>query len=269
MSASDSAASIALERFPLGAGEGFELHEHDAHQLAWARDGVLMVAIGERSWMLPPSLALWIPAGTPHSASAVRSAATLQGVYLPARIRPPWPGPEVVAVTPLLRELIDYLCRDGLDADARTRAEALVPSLLEPAAGLAIDVPMPGDGRAARIAAGLELDPGDPRDLAAWGRAVGSSARTLSRIFAAETGLGFGQWRSRLRLRASLAHLAAGEPVGTTAALVGFASASAYIAAFSQLTGSTPGAYLARLQGMALSRHDVAAERQTGARPSL
>ncbi len=253
-----STPSIALARFPLGAGEGFATHEHDAHQLAWVRDGVLMVGIGERSWMLPPALALWIPAGTPHSSTAVRSAATMQGVYLPAEIVAPWSGPQVVTVTPLLRELIDYLCRDGLDDEARARAEALVPALLEPADALVIDVPMPRDVRAARIADGLAIDPGDPRDLAAWGREVGSSARTLSRIFAAETGLGFGQWRSRLRLRASLAHLAAGEPVGMTAALVGFPSASAFIAAFAQLTGSTPGAYLARLHGMAPSRHDLA-----------
>jgi AraC-like DNA-binding protein len=253
-----SVPSIALERFALGAGEGFETHVHDDHQLAWVRDGVLMVRIGPRSWMLPPTLALWIPAGVPHSSTAARSAATMQGIYLPVDVGAPWRDPQVVTVTPLLRELIDYLCRDGLDETARVRAEALVPALLEPAQALAIDVPMPHDVRAVRIADGLAIDPGDPRDLAAWGRAVGSSARTLSRIFAAETGLGFGQWRSRVRLRASLAHLAAGEPVGMTAALVGFSSASAFIAAFAQLTGSTPGAYLARLQGMAPSRHDLA-----------
>ena len=46
--------------------------------------------------------------------------------------------------------------------------------------------------------------------------------------------------------------------MGATAALVGFSSASAFIAAFGQLTGSTPGAYLAQLQGVASSRHDLA-----------
>ena len=69
-----SVAAISLERFALDAGEGFATHVHDVHQLAWVREGVLMVRIGERSWMLPPALALWIPAGTPHSSTAVRAA---------------------------------------------------------------------------------------------------------------------------------------------------------------------------------------------------
>jgi AraC-like DNA-binding protein len=258
---SEPDAGILLIPFPLGAGAGFEEHEHDDHQLAWAREGVLTVRIGTRSWMLPPSIALVIPAGVPHASSAARGAADMQGVYLEPRLLPGLDAPLVVAVTPLLRELIEFLCRDDAPADARQRAESLVPALLEPAEAVTIDVPMPRDPRAVRIARALDEDPGDPRDLAAWGRAVGSSARTLSRLFAAETGLGFPQWRSRLRLRAALAHLAAGDPVGTTASLVGFASASAFIAAFAQATGVTPGAHvaqLARLRAVAPSRHDLA-----------
>ena len=249
--------AIVLHEFPLGAGEGFDEHEHEAHQLAWVRDGVLMVSVGERNWMLPPSLALWIPAGTPHASYAARGAATMQGIYLPARLRRDWREPVVVGVGGLLRELIDFLRRDDIADAARTRAEALVPELLEPVQTLTIEVRMPRDPRAVQIARGLLEDPGDERDLAAWGRQVGASARTLSRIFPAETGLGFAQWRSRLRIRAALAHLAEGEPVGSTATLVGFASASAFIAAFSQLTGMTPGAYFAQIGQLAQSRDDL------------
>ena len=113
---------------------------------------------------------------------------------------------------------------------------------------------MPRDERAVRIADALAAEPADDRGLAEWGRYAGASARTLTRIFATETGLGFSQWRSRLRLRASLAHLAAGESVSATATRVGFASASAFIAAFNQLTGTTPGAYFANL---APARHNL------------
>ncbi len=250
--------AILLHEFPLAAGEGFDEHAHERHQLAWVRDGVLMVSIGGRHWMLPPTLALWIPAGTPHASTAARSAATMQGVYLPPELLLGWREPVVVGVGPLLRELIDFLCRDDISETARDRAEALVPELLEPVRTFAIEVPMPQDSRAARIMEELLLDPGDDRDLASWGRLVGASARTLSRIFPAETGLGFAQWRSRLRLRASLAHLAAGESVGATASLVGFASASAFIAAFSQLTGMTPGAYFAQFGELARSRNELA-----------
>lgn len=253
----DDLTAIVLARFPLDAGQGFDEHVHDHHQLAWVRDGVLMVTVGDRNWVLPPTLALWVPAGVPHSSSAARTAATMQGIYLPREMRADWTAPTVVTVSPLLRELIDFLSVEGASTAARATAEALVPELLAPARTFTVDVPMPSDARAVRIADELMLDPGDSRDLGAWGRHVGASTRTLSRIFAAETGLGFAQWRSRLRLRASLAYLAEGESVGTTAMLVGFGSTSAFIAAFSELMGVTPGAYFARAAQLADQRHEL------------
>jgi AraC-like DNA-binding protein/quercetin dioxygenase-like cupin family protein len=239
--------AIALASFAMNPGDRFEEHCHDVHQLAWVRDGILMVTVGDRHWMLPPALALWIPAQTAHTSTAIRSAATMQGIYLPTSMHTEWTEPTAVAVGGLLRELVDYLCRTDLVPSARTAAERLVPELLDPAQSLTITVPMPRDERALRIAEALGQNPADDRDLAQWGRYSGASSRTLTRIFTSETGLGFGQWRSRLRLRASLAHLAAGESVGATATQVGFASTSAFIQAFSQLTGVTPGAYFATL----------------------
>jgi len=250
--------AILLHEFPLDVGAGFDEHEHDDHQLAWVREGVLMVTIGARHWMLPPTLALWIPAGVPHSSFAARGAATMQGIYLPSEAMTRWHEPVVVGVTSLVRDLIGFLRRDDIADTARSKAEALLVELLEPVDSLAIDVPMPRDERAVKIAQGLLDDPADERDLVSWGRHVGASARTLSRIFAAETGMGFAQWRTRLRIRSSLPLLAAGEPVGATAGRVGFSTASAFIAAFGHLTGMTPGSYFARLDELARSRHDLA-----------
>jgi AraC-like DNA-binding protein len=192
----------------------------------------------------------------------MRTAAHMQGIYLPATALGDWREPTVVGVSALLRELIDYLCRDDLPARARRAAEHLVPELLEPAQTFTIDVPIPRDERASKIASALSKDPDDDRDLAAWGHTVGASTRTLSRIFAAQTGMGFAQWRSRLRMRASLALLASGESVSQTAALVGFSSASAFIAAFGQLTGITPGAYFERMSEMADSQQVLADQRR-------
>ncbi len=78
-----------------------------------------------------------------------------------------------------------------------------------------------------------------------WGHEVGASARTLARLFLAETGLSFGDWRSRARLLAALPRLAAGEKVTTIALDLGYESPSAFISMFKRALGKTPSTYFA------------------------
>jgi AraC-like DNA-binding protein len=73
---------------------------------------------------------------------------------------------------------------------------------------------------------------------------VGASERTLARRFVQETGLGFGQWRQRMRLLLSLDALQAGDSVTQVALAHGYDSPSAFIAAFRSAFFCTPGALL-------------------------
>jgi len=72
---------------------------------------------------------------------------------------------------------------------------------------------------------------------------VGVSARTLERRFVIETGLSFGRWRQQHDLLRALEQLAVGAPIKVTAASAGYASPSAFIAAFRKFFGTTPGHY--------------------------
>ncbi|EFL03850.1 transcriptional regulator [Streptomyces sp. SPB78] len=245
----DSRGALRVMNFEMPGGRRFERHEHSAHQLAWAAAGTLTVDIGAHSWVLPPTLALWIPAGTPHTTSATRPA-LMRSVYLLPRHSPVRrPGPTVVTVGPLLRELITHLADTPLEPGPRARAEALLPDLLRPVEVTTIEVPMPRDERALRVAEALVAHPADPRSLDEWGRLVGASARTLARLFSAETGLSFGRWRTRARLRAGLEHMAVNRPLTAVAHRVGYTSPSSFVAAFRHETGRTPGAYFSAGQG--------------------
>ena len=106
--------------------------------------------------------------------------------------------------------------------------------------------PMPADTRAAAVATGLIADPADPRTIEQWGRSVGATGRTLARLFTAETGLTFGQWRTAARISAALHLLASGNSVAGTAPAVGYQTTSAFIAAFARELGCTPATYYAR-----------------------
>jgi AraC-like DNA-binding protein len=235
--------AVRLSTFPLDAGTGFSSHTHDQHQVAWASEGVLIVGTDTGTWVLPPTRALWIPAGVAHDIQAsVR--ATFRPFYVePIRCPISWDVPQPVTASRLLAELIDRLADPALGADQRSRTEALMYDLLEPAEQRSIELSMPIDPRALDVATALIADPADERDLAAWGHAVGASSRTLARAFLSDTGIGFQRWRTLLRLRAALPHLAAGETIAAIATKTGYQTPSAFVAAFRREIGATPGAY--------------------------
>jgi AraC-like DNA-binding protein len=228
----------------MAAGQRFDRHQHPVHQLAWAPRGLLTMHVGEQSWVLPRSRALWIPAGIWHEVLADRGT-TMMGLYFdPATCPITWPDPTVVATSGLVGGLLEHLA-EAIDDDERRRAEAVVFDLLRPLPVATLEVPMPADARALIVAAALVDDPADGRSLAEWGRTVGASARTLARAFERDTGLGFERWRTRARMAAALSRLAGGSTVTRAAMDVGYASTSAFVAAFRRTTGATPGRYFA------------------------
>lgn len=236
-------AAVIAVTFPMPAGSVFCWHTHDDHQLAWAADGVLTVRTASAAWVLPPTRALWIPAGLAHETLST-GPATMRTLYIkPDRCPVSWPEPTPVTASALLAELIGYLADESLDAAARARAEAVLADLLKPVAMTSIDLRLPADDRAREVAVALRECPADKRTLTEWGRAVGASERTLARGFREGTGIPFGRWRTLLRLQAALPLLATGEPVAAVARRVGYDTGSAFVAAFHRETGLTPGSY--------------------------
>lgn len=236
--------AIVVGSFPLSAGQWFDAHDHpEHHQLAWTPRGVLGIAIDEEYWILPPTKALWIPKGVVHRTGATRDA-ELRSLYLESgRCELDWAVPTPVGVGGMLAQLIAYLHRDLTD-DARRRAEAVVPDLLQPLPATPIHVPQPADERVRAVADTLLADPGDRRSLDAHARAVGVSRRTLTRLFVNDTGMSFDQWRTNVRLRAALALIAEGQPVSRVAHQIGYATPSAFLAAFRRTIGTSPKRYL-------------------------
>lgn len=220
-------------------------HDHDVQQLVYPSRGVLTISVTGGAWVVPPRRAVWIPAGVAHSHLA-HGRTEMRTLSFPAAVDPIGGGrPAVLAVSPLLREVIIALTDFGGDYDARQRAnlEAVALDQLRRVDELPLYLPAPGDDRVGAIAALLRADPADGRTLTQLGAAVGASERTLSRLFRRETGMSFPQWRTQLRLHHALVLLAGGTSVTSTALACGYQNPSAFIQAFRQAFGSTPGRY--------------------------
>jgi len=223
-------------------------HAHRSHQLVYATGGVMTVHAGAGTWVVPTTWAVWIPAGTVHAIDIAGEVA-MRTLYLAADLGAGLPRRcRVLAVTPLLRELILHavgrgeLGRAGADA----RLTAVIRDQLRALPDAPMYLPLPRDPRAARVAARLRADPADDATLAALARGTGGSARTLQRAFVRDTGMTFARWRQQLRLLEALRRLAEGGKVTSIALEVGYDSPSAFVVAFRRLLGTTPGQYLAR-----------------------
>ncbi|WP_319023106.1 AraC family transcriptional regulator [Streptomyces phaeolivaceus] len=236
--------AIFIGHFAMPRGTAFTRHWHAVHQLAWSAKGLLRVTTRRGSWLLPPTLALWIPARVPHTTESVGDT-VMRSPYVDPVSCPgiDWREPTVVEAGPLPRALIEHLLRTDLTAEARARAEAVLLDVLRPVPVTSVTAPEPRDPRARAVAHALTAHPADARPLAAWGTEVGASARTLARLFVAETGLAFGQWREQARMRAAMPLLAEGLPLDSVAHRVGYASASSFVAAFHRVVGVTPRQY--------------------------
>ncbi|QHC24604.1 AraC family transcriptional regulator [Streptomyces sp. GS7] len=226
----------------LAPGTGIDAHRHDDHQLVYAGRGVLAVTTGAGSWTAPATRAIWVPAGTVHSHRA-HGELELHLVGLPADTNPiDLDQPTVLSVSPLLRELILTCTRDPADdSPERRRLRAVLCDQLRVSPQQPLHVPAPAAPQLRTLCEILHADPADNRTLAALGRQVGASDRTLSRLFKADLGMTFPQWRTQLRLSHALVLLAEDTPVTVVAHRCGWSSASAFIDVFRRAFGHTPG----------------------------
>ncbi|MFK0117691.1 AraC family transcriptional regulator [Streptomyces sp. NPDC090994] len=228
----------------LSPGQRIDAHRHDEHQIVHAGSGVVAVTTDAGTWFAPGTRALWIPAGTAHAHRAY-GALDLRLVGLPATDNPlGLDTPTVLAVGPLLRELILAYTDDPRDdSPERRRLLAVLRDQLRASPRQPLRLPTPTDPRLAAVCALVHADPSDTRTLAALGAATGVGERTLSRLFRREFGMTFPQWRTQSRLYHALRMLADGTPVTTVAHRCGWSSASAFTDVFHRSLGYPPGAH--------------------------
>jgi len=198
------------------------------------------------TWVVPATRAVWIPAAVPHSI-AMSGWVSMRTLYLVPEIAEDLPRRCcVIAVPPLLRELILHAVAQGplrSDVAEHRRLVDFLLDQLRAVPAVPLELPMPRDARALRVARRMREEPGDRVELERLARDAGASRRTLERLFLKETGMSLGRWRQQARLLHAMRLLAGGEPVTSTALEVGYDSTSAFIAAFSHVLGTTPGRY--------------------------
>jgi len=240
----DSPRQVAVMAKLWQADEAVPLHIHRRGQLLHAVSGIMRVETAESAWIVPPARALWLPPKWPHSVAMRSNRVEMRTIYIADIACGGLPKqPLLVEISGLLRELILALLEEPEAYDEKGRGGSISVLILAELARLRerrLAVPMPRDPRALRVARALLENSGIEFGLDRWADEAGASRRTLARLFRNETGLGFAEWRARLRAIDGLARLSDGASVAETAASVGYASPSAFSAMIHRTLGHPP-----------------------------
>jgi AraC-like DNA-binding protein len=225
--------------------DGFHIrpHRHLWGQLIYAGSGVMRVRAGGMLWIVPPARAVWVPAGSEHEIHGL-GAFAMRTLYFPSEMISKLPGECcVLEVTPLLRELVLELveqCPIDETEETSMRLATVTIDRIAEARTLPLQLPLPCDPRALRLCEALRDEPWSAASLGELARVAGASPRTIQRLFLAETGMAFSQWRQRLRLLHGATALGAGKSVTVAGLEAGYSGTSAFIAAFRKHFGFTP-----------------------------
>ncbi len=228
-------------------GAHIETHMHRESQLVYAARGTMQVTTPKGRWLVPPDRAVWVPARLAHAIDVLADidmrTLYFDVAWLRRRRKSGSLGSEfVVRVSPLLHQAILALF-DKASTGERTELLIRLAMLeLRHAEDSATFIPLPHEPRCRRAADIVLRQPAAAHEIETLALAVGTSARTLSRLFAAETQLSFKSWCQRARIAAAIQKLSTTGNVSVKklAADLGYASVPAFSHAFRQITGKTP-----------------------------
>jgi AraC-like DNA-binding protein len=243
-------------------------HRHPLHQVEYAFEGVAEVETADGHYLLPPRQAMWIPAGVAHN-TTLRGVRSVSVFFEPAMLAIPAARARVLAVAPVIREMIRYATRwpierDEPGGDALAFFHALVGVIAD---SLGDEVPYHLPTSTDPLV--VEIMRSTREQLvtataASVCRAVGVSERTMRRRFAESCELSWQEYLAQARLlRAMTLLVATVRPVVDVGDEVGFGSLSGFARAFRALTGESPAAYRRRVAS------GVAGAEPSGARSPL
>jgi AraC-like DNA-binding protein len=149
---------------------------------------------------------------------------------------------EVVEISPLFRELILTALKIGSDQQMTKREDLIVRLIVEElmtAKRGAWPIPLPQDHRLLSLCQRILEQPSLGGTLDQLASEIGSSPKTIARLFDRELGMSFRKWREQVQVANAVAHLVQGMPIKVVASLLGY-TPSAFSVMMRRNAGTTP-----------------------------
>ncbi|MEO5804955.1 AraC family transcriptional regulator [Devosia sp.] len=224
----------------------------DQHYLLYAARGAMRLEAEGQSWSLPPARAALISAGAPITVTLGQHVTVCSVLFDTGFVPPPAAPLTVFDMSPLARELVLECGQWGKGSGALSPYASQMFLMLATVAWKLAKTPshavMPA-GRSQAVREILRITDAmlaEPLAFDALAARVAMTPRSLSRRLMQELGMSWSQALRRLRMMKAIEMLASSdEPVTSIAMGVGYASLSAFNAAFREFAGATPTHYRA------------------------
>jgi AraC-like DNA-binding protein/uncharacterized RmlC-like cupin family protein len=237
-------AGLAV-RYDANAGEDW--HYHEVGHLLYAISGTMRVSTRENIVLIPPTMAAWLPPGVHHQLEPLSTTEMRIIFARPDTLPIDGSRGRLLAVSPLLRELILTFVSPSMSHASRRRRTALndiFSAELAESAEIPLSLPMPSDKRIQPMADAALVNPGEIKSVSTWAAKTPASRKTIERLFQEETGLLPSQWLKQARLIKAVSELAQGRSVSSVALDLGYATPSSFTYMFRQALGVPPSKFL-------------------------
>jgi AraC-like DNA-binding protein len=229
-------------------GHLLEFHRHRRAQLLYGATGIMRVDTADATWTVPTRRAVLIPSNTDHQ--VLMDGVSTRSLYIEPSAAPWFPTRcQVVDVSPLLRALLLAAVDVPADYQSHGRDGALIALILheiQSVTPLPLDLPMPSRDDLRSLCQAFAAAPSVRELPGQWATRLSVSNRTFNRVFRAETGLTFQQWRQRACVLHAIRLLSTGATVTQVAATLGYDTPAAFSAMFVKQIGSTPKSFQQR-----------------------
>ncbi|MBN3573743.1 helix-turn-helix transcriptional regulator [Vibrio neptunius] len=217
------------------------MHKHQKGQLLYAPRGCMNFALSNSVCILPPTKAVWIPPDTVHRAFMTNVVA-YRSLYFDCNAFRCPDSITIIEVSELLKALINKMAFWPVDKPEieMNNCTALFWEEFDHSKTYSYELPLPTDRRLNSFRLRVSDEAFLAPDLVTLANSAGASTKTVTRIFKAETGMSYQEWRQQWRTLKAIELLCRERQVSDVAHWLEFSSDSAFIAFFKKQMGQTP-----------------------------
>lgn len=217
------------------------MHQHNKGQLLYAPTGCMSFTLNNAICILPPTKAVWIPSSTQHRAMMTNVVA-YRSLYFDDTVFECPNDITMIEVNALLKALIDKMALWAWEKpeNEMEKSTALFWEEFYAAKRHSFQLPLPSNHRFKKFREQLMKESFLVPSLTSVANSVCASTKTVTRLFKAETGMTYQDWKLQWRLLKAIELLSRGMQVNDASHKLGFSSDSAFIAFFKKQTGQTP-----------------------------